>query len=72
MGHNIYINIVLSTDMEEFPIHEHGIPAQIRKQVKEIVGKDNSFKLRRLKFDIVDEEIEFEDEFVDYEDDDAN
>jgi hypothetical protein len=68
MAHNVYINIILSTDNDEFPLHEHGIPAQIRKKVKEIVSKDNNFKLRRLKFDIVDEEIEFMDD-IDFEED---
>jgi hypothetical protein len=68
MAHNVYINIVLSTDMEEFPMHEHGIPAQVRKQVREVVGKDNNFKIRRFKIDIVDEEIEFLDDLGEFDD----
>lgn len=66
MAHNVYINIILSTDMEDIPLHEHGIPAQIRKQVRDIVGKDNNFKIRRCRFDIIDDDIDY-DELDDFE-----
>jgi hypothetical protein len=69
MGHNVYINIVLSTEMEDFPLHEHGIPAQLRKQVRDIVAKDNGFKIRRFKMDIIDYETEEEliDEYEEFD-----
>jgi hypothetical protein len=67
LAHNVYIRIHLSTESDEFPFHEHGIPEQIKKQVRVVVSKDKNWKLRRAEFDIVDEKVEFIDEFEDFE-----
>ena len=67
MAHNVYINIILTADGEEFP-NEYGVISQVRKQIKEIVAKDKNFKMKRYSFDIIDEELESED-VIEFEED---
>jgi ApbE superfamily uncharacterized protein (UPF0280 family) len=62
MAHNVYINIIISTDKEEFP-NEYGIISNLRKEVKKIIANDPSFKMRRYNFDIIDELLDTEGEF---------
>jgi hypothetical protein len=59
MAHNVYVTIVLSTDGDDFP-NEYGVLSQVRKQIKEIVAKDDCWKMKRYKFDIVHDSIDFE------------
>jgi hypothetical protein len=59
MAHNVYINIVLSTDDENFP-KDFGMMSEIKKEVGLILQKYKSFKMKRYNFDIIDEEYDIE------------
>lgn len=62
MAHNIYIDVVITTEGKDFP-NEYGVVSQLRKTIREVIAKDKTFKLRRYKFDIIDDEIEKFEEF---------
>ncbi len=67
MAHNIYIDVVITTEEEDFP-NEYGVISQLRKTIREIISKDKNFKLKRYKFDIIDQEMDLE-EATEFEED---
>ena len=56
MSHNIYINITVSTEGDEFP-NEHPITNELRREIKKIINKDRRYKLRRFNFDIIEDDF---------------
>ena len=61
MAHNIYIDVVITTEDSDFP-NEYGVISQLRKTIREVIAKDKTFKLKRYKFDIIDQEMDIEEE----------
>lgn len=57
MPHNIYVNIIFSTDDDEFP-KDFGMVSEIKKEVGLILQKYPNFKMKRYNFDIIDVDIE--------------
>ena len=57
MAHTIYIDMVITTDGKDFP-NEYGVISRLRKTIKEVIATDEDFKLRRYKFDIIDDETD--------------
>jgi hypothetical protein len=60
MPHNIYVNIILSTEDEKFP-KDYGLTSEIKKEIGLILQKYPNFKMKRYNFDIIDEEYDMED-----------
>ena len=60
MPHNIYVNIILSTDDEEFP-KDFGMVSEIKKEIGLILQKYPNFRMKRYNFDIIDDEYDMED-----------
>jgi hypothetical protein len=61
MAHNIYVNIILSTDDEEFP-KDFGLISEIKKELTLVVRKYENYKMRRYNFDIIGEEYDMEED----------
>jgi len=57
MAHNIYVNIILSTDNEKFPKNV-GLVSEIKKEIDLILYKYKDFNIKRYNFDIIDEEYD--------------
>ena len=60
MAHSIYVNIILSTDDEEFP-KDFGLTSEIKKEIGLILQKYPNFRMKRYNFDIIDDEYDMED-----------
>ena len=61
MPHNIYVNIILSTDDEQFP-KDFGMVSEIKKEIGLILQKYPNFKCKRYNFDIIDDEYDMEED----------
>ncbi len=61
MAHNIYVNIILSTDDDKFP-KDFGMVSEIKKEMNLILQKYPSFKMKRYNFDIIDDEYDMEED----------
>lgn len=60
MSHNIYVNIILSSDDDKFP-KDFGMVSEIKKELTILVQKYPKFKIKRYNFDIIDDEYDMED-----------
>ncbi len=67
MAHSIYIDVIITTEGSDFP-NEYGVISQLRKTIKEVIAKDSNFKLRRYKFDIIDDAVDMRETDTDEED----
>lgn len=61
MAHNIYVNIILSTDEDTFP-KDHGLISEVKKEIGLVLTKYPNFKIKRYNFDIIDDEYDSEEE----------
>jgi hypothetical protein len=61
MAHNIYVNIILSTDEDEFP-KDFGMVSEIKKELTLLTLKYPRFKIKRYNFDIIDGEFDMMEE----------
>jgi hypothetical protein len=61
MSHSIYVNIILSTDNEQFP-KDFGMVSEIKKELALILQKYPNFKMKRYNFDIIDDEYDMEED----------
>jgi hypothetical protein len=61
MAHNVYINIILSTDEEKFP-KDFGMVSEIKRELTIILQKYPDFKVRRYNFDIIDGDYDLEED----------
>jgi hypothetical protein len=61
MAHNIYVNIILSTDDDKFP-KDHGLISEIKKELTLVLNKYPKFKMKRYNFDVIDDEYDSEEE----------
>lgn len=61
MAHNIYVNIILSTDSDKFP-KDFGMMSEMKKEIGLVLQKYKGFKMKRYNFDIIDEEYDVQDD----------
>ena len=61
MAHNVYVNIILSTDEDEFP-KDFGMVSEIKKELTLLLQKYPRFKIRRYNFDIINDEYDMGEE----------
>jgi hypothetical protein len=66
MAHNIYVNIIISTDEDEFP-KDFGMVSEIKKELTIILQKYPKFKMRRYNFDIIDNEFDLMEEDMEFD-----